>query len=249
MHDDKLLKVKNPAYGATLSLAPGIEWWFGNRVAAFAELGYSGHFFAHDTIPHGQTHFAASQVLLTFGATFALSEPEQDRPRRDPEADDRRARRYFSSGKEAYDNGLYKRALGSFSDAYDLSPRPLMLYNIAKTEDKLGQAEAARDHYRRFLAAVPSSAQHGEVQSRVTVLDAQLGGTPAPATAPAPVPLDVTDLLDGEVTDTHSDKTPVRSERVYKQWWFWTAVGAVVAGSVTGALVAGLRNGAHEPAH
>jgi tetratricopeptide (TPR) repeat protein len=250
IQNDATLNVKNPAYGFALSLGPGVEYWFHERVGMFAEaFGFSGHYFGHDAPQGGSVSLKLGQVLGQVGVTFALSEPEQGRPRRDYAADDRRARRMFSQGKTAFDHGRYERALGSFRDAYSLSPRPRLLYNIAKAEDKLGRLGEAREHYLLFLAAEPGADKQGEVRQRLQEIDAQVGIAPLTVASPAEaarssmsktvVPFD---------PNATPERAPVRSERVYKKWWFWASVGAVLAGGITASVMALKHNDTGEPA-
>ncbi len=248
IQNDATVNVNNPAYGFTLSMGPGMEYWFHERVGLYAEaFGWAGHWFGHDGAATGSVSLSIGQVLGQVGVTFALSEPSQGRPRRDYAADDRRARRMFSQGKAAFDNGRYERALGSFRDAYALSPRPRLLYNIAKAEDKLGRLADAREHYRLFLAAEPQGDKHLEVTARLSEINAQLGV--AGLTIPLPAQVAESSMSAQAAFDPTATphSAPVRSERVYKKWWFWTSVGAVLAGGVAASVMAMRNNDAREP--
>ena len=226
-----------------------MEYWFHERVGVFAEaFGFSGHYFGHDSAALGDVGLGLGQVLAQVGVTFALSDPAQGRPRRDYAADDRRARRMFSQGKAAFDHGRYERALGSFRDAYALSPRPRLLYNIAKTEDKLGRLGDAREHYRLFVAAEPGADNQVEIRRRMAEIDAQIGA--APLTVGTPAEAAASSLQHGPVAfdpNATPERAPVRSERVYRKWWFWASVGAVLAGGVAASVMAIKHNDAREP--
>jgi PEGA domain len=65
--------------------------------------------------------------------------------------DDAEARRYFSEGNRAYQDGRYVDALASYREAYRLAPRPRVLYNLGRCEERLGNLESAYGHYERFL--------------------------------------------------------------------------------------------------
>jgi tetratricopeptide (TPR) repeat protein len=180
-------------------------------------------------------------VLLVMCVPHARAEPR----RGGATAEDRQARDEFQAGRSAFDDGRYEDALPHFEKAYELSPRPQLLYNIAKTEDFMGKRREARDHYRRFLSAVPDTQNRGQVERRIAELDTEIAreppapvvptpeevaqaAEPPPASAPTPAraPLMV------------NQASPERSERIYKKWWLWTAVGAVVAGGVVAAILA-----------
>jgi hypothetical protein len=248
IQNDATVNVDNPAYGFALSIGPGMEYWFHERVGVYAEaFGWTGHYFGHDSAVAGDVKLSLGQVLGQAGITFALSEPAQGRPRRDYAADDRRARRMFSQGKAAFDNGRYERALGSFRDAYALSPRPRLLYNIAKAEDKLGRLADARAHYRLFLKAEPGADNQLEVTQRVAEIEAQIGV--AALTVASPAQAAESSLAAQGAFDPNAmpHDAPVRSERVYKKWWFWTSVGAVLAGGVVASVMAIKHNDTREP--
>jgi hypothetical protein len=248
VQNDAVVNLESPAYGFALSVFPGLEYWFAERVGVFFETGWSGHWFKHQDPLGGDTRLALGQVVCQLGATFALSEPLQGKPRRDAASDDRRARRNFEAGKKAYENQRYARALNSFEHAYALSPRPLMLYNIAQAEDQLGKRSEARGHYKLFLASVPDTPLRAEVEGRIAQINVEIGpelqavGTPEQAALVA-----LAAERRSEESFTASTASPVRSERVVKKWWFWTAVGGVLAAGVTTAVLAARRDDAREP--
>src|SRR5687767_14995385 len=95
VQNDAVVNLESPAYGFALSVSPGLEYWFAERVGVFFETGWSGHWFKHRDPLGGDTKLALGQVACQLGASFALSEPRQGKPRRDAASDDRRARRNF----------------------------------------------------------------------------------------------------------------------------------------------------------
>lgn len=49
-------------------------------------------------------------------------------------------------------------------------------------------------------------------------------------------------LASGAAADERrADKAPSASTPLYKRWWLWTSIGAVVAGGVAAGLILGLR--------
>ncbi|MDB4985459.1 MAG: hypothetical protein JWN04_637 [Myxococcaceae bacterium] len=66
--------VNGAAAGFTLSItAAGLEWWFSRRAALFAELGWVGHWFSHDSDQGpGNLNFRLSQGLLELGFVFGM---------------------------------------------------------------------------------------------------------------------------------------------------------------------------------
>jgi len=73
MGDDGI-GVDNPAAGFTLSLTlAGIEWWFSRKVGLFAELGWVGHWFEHDSDANqADLEVDLSQGLFEFGFVFGV---------------------------------------------------------------------------------------------------------------------------------------------------------------------------------
>ncbi len=88
-------------------------------------------------------------------------------------ADDQEARALFDAGTVAFQQGRFDRALGHFVRAYELSGRPLMLFNIANTHDRLGNSQEALDYFRRYLAEVPDAENASFVRGRVEVLQSR----------------------------------------------------------------------------
>src|SRR3954452_7742943 len=56
---------------------------------------------------------------------------------------DDHARKFFEAGRAAYDVGNYTEALNHFQQAYELSERPQLLYNIGQCADRLRLDETA----------------------------------------------------------------------------------------------------------
>ena len=160
-------------------------------------------------------------------------------------ADDREARRQFEAGAEAFEEGLYESALACFQKAYDLSPRPVLLFNIAKTEDKLDRKREARDHYKRFLAAVPDTANRTQVERRIDELNTEIAREPPPA---VPTPEQTARASEPEPTSSAAlpAEGPRNDERIHKKWWFWTGIGAVVAAGVAVGVVMATRGGSEK---
>ncbi len=81
-------------------------------------------------------------VLLLVG----LSEAAQAKKKEKSEA-----RTQFQMGVELYDGGKYDQAAIAFARAYELKPSYKILYNIAQTENQMGNYTAALDAYQRYI--------------------------------------------------------------------------------------------------
>jgi len=78
------------------------------------------------------------------------------------------AKKAFGEARELYDAGKLAEAVEKFKEAYKLSKKPLLLYNIGHTLDELGQKDKALFYYRKFLAdSEKTAAQRKDVAKRV----------------------------------------------------------------------------------
>lgn len=119
------------------------------------------------------TYIVVSICVLTTFHSFAIAQTEDDA--------DREARALFDAGEVAYANGQLDRALGHFQRAYELSRRPLLLYNIASVLDRLRRDQEALEAYERFLELQPDSDRAAFVEQRIAQLQNQLAESEAAA--------------------------------------------------------------------
>jgi tetratricopeptide (TPR) repeat protein len=163
-------------------------------------------------------------ILLTTAAALAQEAPAEAGAA-DPCAEGSResqARSLFEAGRTAYESARFRQALQHFQEAYELCPRPALLFNIGSAADRLHRNELALRSFRGYLEATPDAPNREFVQNRITDLEQgaaeEEGREHAIATATTTPPTDVT-----------------------SQWWFWTAIAAavvVVAAVVIGVSVA-----------
>lgn len=94
-------------------------------------------------------HLALALALaVTVGAASASAQRRVD-PR------ERQARALFEQGGAAYEEGRYEEAISAFEQAYGLSARPLLLYNIANAQERLGLLSEALENLRYYLQDAP----------------------------------------------------------------------------------------------
>lgn len=118
--------------------------------------------------PEGEEPGAAEREA----AEREAGEPEasSQAPRYDENLD-QAARLTFQTAREAFSQGDYETALSRFEQAYSLSPRPVLLYNIAVTLDRLRRDEEAVAKFREYLERVPDAPDRAEVEARLAVLE------------------------------------------------------------------------------
>jgi len=120
-------------------------------------------------------------VILLVCATPALAQPSGREG----------AKAHFKSGKALQDAGKYSEAADEYQAAYDLDPRPAMLFNIAQAHRLAGHKKTALDYYQRYLSDEPSGAGAREARQWVVELQRQLDAekpvVPETPTVTAPV--------------------------------------------------------------
>lgn len=99
-----------------------------------------------------RVHGAAA--LLAAALAFGVMEPHAEaQPKTEKTAADIRARELFTKGDAAYAEGRYEEALAAFQEAYDLSSRPQLLFNISNALERLGRYAEALDALEKYLAS------------------------------------------------------------------------------------------------
>jgi tetratricopeptide (TPR) repeat protein len=133
-------------------------------------------------------------------------------------ARDEEARSIFEAGATAFSAGRFEAALRRFREAYELSGRQVLLFNIGTAADRMRHDQEALESYRAYLEAEPTG-QHADIaRERIAFLETQAGAAPdGPAIT---------------VAETGGDEDGGGS--VVEEWWFWTLIGVVVVGAGVG---------------
>jgi hypothetical protein len=109
------------------------------------------------------------------------------------ETDDEAAHRHFTIGQANYANGGFETAAVEFDEAYRLSHRPELLYNVYVAHRDAGHRLEAAAALRQYLELVPDAANAAALRARLTVMEAELAAStetsePEPTEAPVPTP-------------------------------------------------------------
>jgi tetratricopeptide (TPR) repeat protein len=91
------------------------------------------------------------------------------------DADLELAKAHFNTGQIYYERGRFPDAAREFEEAYRLSKKPELLYNMGKSYDGSSDAARALFAYRRFLANVKQSPDRPWVTGRVDQLSKIVG--------------------------------------------------------------------------
>ena len=161
----------------------------------------------------------------------------------------RDARAHYEQAVAHYNLDEFAPALAEFREAYRLKPDPSFLFNIAQCHRKLGETDAALDFYRKYLRSLPDAPNRADVErivadlrSRQTSAPAAAMPAPAPlveapppiAPPPAPAPVEPAPAPRADVlVATPATQAPAP---IYRRWWFWTGLGAVVVGAVVASV-------------
>lgn len=116
-----------------------------------------------------------------------------------PPSDDEAARRHFRLGQAYYQNGQFPEAAAEFEQAYQLSGRPQLLYNIYLAHRDALHTRHSYEALRQYLEEVPDPPDEDHLRARLHHLEEALEANPelddpvvqpdTETTDPAPVPV------------------------------------------------------------
>lgn len=175
-----------------------------------------------------------SLALVSLLATSVLAAPAM--AQQDNNSLDEAARLTFESAREAFVAGDYEVALARFRQAYQLSQRPGLLYNIAQTLDRLRRDEETITALQDYLEASPAAPNRAEVEARIRVLEANIAQNPPP---PDPDP----DPPDGNAVGDGNDRPappPARDPLAILHPGVFIAMAALALGAGAVLIWAGL---------
>src|SRR4051794_26897650 len=129
-------------------------------------------------------HFFATLALVALAPAIAIAQA--------PSASDQEAAKaHFMAGSAYYEQANYGDAVKEFNEAYRLSHRADLLYNIALAYERLEQWDSAIAALRRYLDEKSDAPDRNIIQTRIGNLekrrDAQRPAAPPPMPAPTPV--------------------------------------------------------------
>jgi tetratricopeptide (TPR) repeat protein len=103
------------------------------------------------------------------------------------ETDDR-AKEMYQNGADLYNEGRYEEAIVAWEEAYRLSNRPKILFNIANAYERMGDIQKALDQLFRYKIYAKAD-EREQIERRIRMLEARLDETPAPDPVPKPDPV------------------------------------------------------------
>src|SRR5689334_19842947 len=99
---------------------------------------------------------ARALFFVCFGVATTVSvvdAPAYAQVKTEKAANDTRARELFQKGDTAYAEGRYEEALAAFQEAYDLSGRAQLLFNVSNALERLGRYQEAVDALEKYLSS------------------------------------------------------------------------------------------------
>lgn len=82
------------------------------------------------------------------------------------------AAQFFNEGREAFRDKKFRLAADKFRAAFNLDPAPILLYNLARAAEEMGDPEAAIEHYRAYIDRMgPDAEDRDEVERRIRVME------------------------------------------------------------------------------
>jgi tetratricopeptide (TPR) repeat protein len=171
----------------------------------------------------GRWSIAYALAVVALAAMGAASLGASPAVAQDASADvavgrDDEARAIFQAGRDAYARGEYAEALVAFRNAYELSGRAELQFNIGQAADRLRHDREAVSAFEAYLQAVPDASNRVEVEARLRVLRSEIARD---------------DALRAQAL-AGSGQTPASDPPIVEQWWFWTLIGVAAVGAGVG---------------
>jgi predicted DNA-binding protein YlxM (UPF0122 family) len=142
--------------------------------------------------------------------------------------EDERAKAHFLAGQSYYEQASYTDALREFNEAYRISKRPALLYNIARCHEALENYADAVKMLEAYLDQAPDTSDRAAVETRIANLKERQAAREVkpqpPAAVQAPPPT------------TSTPPAPPHRKRVYT--WIVGGVGVAALASALGTGLA-----------
>lgn len=152
--------------------------------------------------------------------------------------DDARARELYENGAILYEEGRYEDAVVAFEQAYRLSGRPALLFNIANALERAGRWSEALDVLSRYRAYAAAD-ERETLDRRITNLERRIAETRS-TVRPEPAP-------DKVRSATPIPSLPTMTSPFLRPLPLTLAGGGVVSLGAS-ALFGGIALGAHDDA-
>ena len=123
--------------------------------------------------------------------------------------------------------GRYQRGVDLLAALYVETSEPIYVYNQGRCYEENGRLEQAVSRFREYQRKLPKTADNA---AEITEVDARIRA------------------LEARLAEARAREAPPPEKPLYRRGWFWAAVGAVAAGSVTAMYLATRPVGYQAPA-
>jgi tetratricopeptide (TPR) repeat protein len=177
---------------------------------------------------HRPARLVATVALLAFSFTLGPAHAQDTAPApatpTTPAAE--KAAAAYQLGREAFAAKRFEEARGHFEKAYLLDPSPVLMFNLARACEEMGDAAKAIEYFQLYLDRQPDAADRPDIERRIRVMQAIVGRErpvePAVATAPPSSAAPATTPTPATPPPGHSVLWPVG--------WATLGVGAATVG-------------------
>lgn len=142
----------------------------------------------------------------------------------------------YGAGVEDFKASDFEGALAHFEKAYLLDPSPILIYNLARAHEELGNAEQAIKYFETYLVRAPEAPDRPDVERRIRVMKAIL--EKANKEEPPPPPPEEEEEEKAEEPppepEPEPEPPPPADEGTNLMPWAWTAIGVGVAAAGAG---------------
>lgn len=149
---------------------------------------------------------------------------------------DEEARVHFRLGTAYYDSGRFAQAAEEYKQAYEMSHRPELLYNLFLAYRDAGDIRNAATALRQYLTDVSEVADRDKLEARLAALEKILASQPA---EPAPATDDDSAEAQPEAPPPAPEPAPT-NDSPKLTWLPWAVIGGGGALVVTGLSVGAL---------
>jgi tetratricopeptide (TPR) repeat protein len=172
----------------------------------------------------------AEQAPAASGETDTMAQSTA----REQDLTDQQARAHFAVGRAMYDAGRFAEAANEFQQAYDLSHRPQLLYNLYIAYRDSSQLVRARDALRQYLAEVSEIPNRLHLVSRLEALETQIAEEErAHAESEAELAAAEQAAAEAEAARQAAEAEAAQLRHV-RPWWPWIVFGVGVAAAGVG---------------
>ena len=143
--------------------------------------------------------------------------------------EEERAKAHFLAGQSYYDQASYTDALREFNEAYRISKRPALLYNIARCFEALEQFGDAVSMLERYLGEDPTTSDRQAIEARIGNLKERQAALRLRPRAPAEPPEPSRPPTPQPQATAPPSKPPPASTLHRPRLWTWVVGGAGLA--------------------